>query len=154
MDHHNLSRRLLSGLKRRLGIEEQTESRWWNGDFASIILGERMSQPSTSSLPFSLITFLALPAAFANRKSCTSMLFLGCEGLNESAREVSISDFAFQFVNPLCLSVISSAFRWRQTAEYFILPSLVLLCAEALQFGFVLFRCHDGPSLSRRINKL
>ena len=64
-------------------------------------------------------------------------LFCNCARLN----------FAFQIVNPLSLSFVFSTLRWRQTSEDFILPSLALLCAELLQFGLVLFPCHDGSSL-------
>jgi hypothetical protein len=37
-------------------------------------------------------------------------------------------------------------FCGRPSPENFILPSLVLLCSEPLQFELVLFPCHDGSS--------
>src|SRR5260370_12520532 len=58
-------------------------------------------------------------------------------------------NFAFQCVNPLFFSFVFSTFRWRQTPEYLILPSLVLVFAESLQLGIRLFLCHRASSFLR-----
>jgi hypothetical protein len=53
-------------------------------------------------------------------------------------------NFAFQFVDALSFFLVFSTFRWRETSKDFIPPSLILLIAEACQFGLGIFLSHEN----------